>query len=202
MTFPCVDDDFFDTTDGVLSPLRKYQMQRVAAQTIAAASFTPANNTGGTTLQTNQISWLNDTGITQQVHAVMTQGPSRYVIDGIKKLVIRTQWGTSAGASPADPTLSETSQFTGYPNMGTTVISSTTVAIYIQLEDRQPTLTTPIGDVVTLPAGQTMKAKAVTSWLTTQWGVDWLSAYGDPAAIRFGQVGALTLELFAVPVIP
>ncbi|MBF6277085.1 DUF7172 family protein [Nocardia nova] len=203
MTYPCVNSSYFDATDGVLAPLRKWQMNRRAVQSAGGATFTPANNSAGTTLFSVLAQWTNDTGIPQQVWAVMTQGPQRYVIDGLKHLSIRTQWGTSYGAAPADPTMTEESRLRGYPDFGTgTGSGSTTVAVYAQLEDRSPTLTVPIGDVVTLPAGQTFKAKAQVSWSTPNWGIDWYSGWGDPTQIRVGKVGPITLELFSTPVFP
>lgn len=203
MTYPCVDSSFFDSTGGVLSPLRRWQMQRRATASAGGATFAPASNSGGTTLFSVQAQWTNDTGISQQVWAVMTQGPQRYAIDGLKDLLIRTQWGTSFGASPADPTLTEESRFRGKPDFGTgTGSGSTTVAVYFLLEDRQPTLTVPIGDVITLPAGQTMKAKAQVSWSTLAWGIDWYSGWGDPTQARVGKAGPITIELFSTPVIP
>lgn len=202
MTYPCVDPDFFDSTDGVLAPRREWQMMLRATQTAGGATFAPANNSAGTTLFSVQTNWTNNTGITQQVWAVMTQGPQRYVIDGQKSLIIKTEWGTSSGASPTDPTMTGLSRMRGYPSFGTQVVSSTTVAVYAQLEDRSPTLTVPIGDIATLTPGQTMKAKAQVSWLTESWGPDWYSGWGDPTVIRAGKVGPVTIELFSTPVFP
>lgn len=206
MSYPCVDSSFFDSPAGVLSPKRIWQWQHRASATAGPWTFTPASNSGGTSLGFAQAAWLNNTGVTQQVFAQLTQGPQRYCIDGLKSLVIRTQWGTSSGTSPADPTMTETSQLRGYPDLGTGFDNDgNVVANYAQLEDGHPTLTVPIGDLVTLPAGQTMKARVQVSWLTTAWGIDWWTiggGWGDPVAIRLGKVGAIEVSLFSVPVIP
>lgn len=197
----CVDESFFDSTDGVLTPLRRWQLQRRAVQSAGGATFTPASNASGTVLFSVLAQWTNDTGVSQQVWAEMTQGQQRYAIDAQKSLVIKTEGGTSFGASPADPTLAVVSRMRGYPSFGTTTVSSTSVAVYALLEDRQPTISLPLGDVITLPAGQTMKAKAQVSWLTENWGLDWYTGWGDPTQVRTGKVGPITVELFSVPVI-
>ncbi|RJO72965.1 hypothetical protein D5S18_22065 [Nocardia panacis] len=197
-----MDSSYFDATDGVLTPLRRWQMQRRASASAGGATFTPANNSAGTVLFSVLVQWANDTGISQKVHAVMTQGSQRYSIDCLKHLAIRTQWGISSGVAAADPTLTEESRMRGYPDFGTGPAGTGTVGIYAVLEDRAPTLTVPIGDVVTLPPGQTIKAKAQVSWSTPAWGLDWYSGWGDPVQMRAGKVGPIMLELFSVPVIP
>lgn len=202
MTNPCIDPNSFDVTAGAISPKRHWQFQHRATAVGGGAVFTPANNSAGTTLFTVQVQWTNNTPITQNVYALMTQGPVRYVIDGMKHLVIRYQWGTSSGASPADPTLTEESRVRGYPDFGTALNGGVTIAVYAQLEDRQPTNSVPIGDLIALPAGQTMKARVQVSWLTSAWGVDWASQWGDPATIRIGKVGPVQIDLFSTPVIP
>ncbi|MDE1675133.1 DUF7172 family protein [Nocardia gipuzkoensis] len=202
MTYPCIDGAFFDVTDGEISPKRHWQFQHRATASAGGAVFTPANNSAGTTLFTVQVQWTNTTPISQNVYALMTHGPVRYSIDGLKHLVIRTQWGTSFGVSPADPTLTEESRVRGLVDAGTGTAGSSTVAIYALLEDRQPTNSVPIGDLVTLPAGQTMKARAQVSWNTAAWGLDWYTGWGDPVPQRVGKVGPIRLDLFSTPVIP
>ncbi|WP_280248799.1 DUF7172 family protein [Nocardia abscessus] len=205
MTYPCVDDDYFETPAGVLSPKRQWQWAHRATASAGGATFTPANNAAGTTLFTVQAAWTNDTPVTQQVYAVMTAGPVRYVLDSLKHMTIQYQWGTSFGAAPADPTLTEESRVRGYPDLGTgnATPSGPVVGIYVLLEDRQPTNSVPIGDVVTLPPGQQMKARVQVRWFTSAWGIDWyVPAWGDPAPYRVGKVGPVRLDLFSVPVIP
>ncbi|MFR9773023.1 hypothetical protein [Nocardia sp. SC052] len=153
-------------------------------------------------LFTTNVLWLNNTGVTQLVYAQMTQGAVRYQIDALKHLVIRYQWGTSFGVAPADPALTEESRIRGLVDAGTTTVSSTNVAIYVLLEDRQPPISFPIGDLITLPAGQTVKARCQVSWQTDAWGLNWYSGYGDPIPHRIGKVGPVKLDLFSVPVIP
>jgi hypothetical protein len=198
-----VDPTYFDSPGGVLSPKRQYQLAHRASATAGGATFTPASNPApGTVLFTTNVSWLNNTGVTQSVYAQMTQGPVRYQIDALKHLVIRYQWGTSFGVAPADPTLTEESRIRGLVDAGTTTVSSTNVAIYVLLEDRQPPISFPIGDLITLPAGQTVKARCQVSWQTDAWGLNWYSGYGDPIPHRIGKVGPVKLDLFSVPVIP
>lgn len=202
MTFPCIDTAYFDAPGGEISPKRHWQFEHRASATVSGWTFTPANNAAGTTLGFVQAQWLNSTPVAQQVYAVLTADATRYAIDQLKHLVIQTQWGTSFGAAPADPTLTEESRVRGYLDFGTTTVSSTTVGVFGMLEDRQPKISTPIGDVITLPAGQTMKARAQVRWFTSAWGLDWYSAYGDPVAQRIAKVGALQIDLFSTPVIP
>ncbi|MCM6777945.1 hypothetical protein NDR87_31395 [Nocardia sp. CDC159] len=205
MTFPCVDTTFFDVPGGVLSPKRQWQWQHRASATGGGATFTPANNAAGTTLFTVQAAWTNTTGVSQRVYAVMTQGPVRYVLDGLKHMFIRYQWGTSSGVAPADPTLTEESRVRGYPDFGSAnaTPSGPVAAIFVLLEDRQPTASVPIGDLITLPTGQTMKARVQVSWATSAWGIDWYTpAWGDPVPNRVGKVGPVRVDLFSVPMIP
>jgi hypothetical protein len=202
----CADSSFFDTTDGALDPLRRWQWAQRATAQGGGATFTPASNVSpGTVLFTVNVAWTNDTGISQQVYALMTQGPQRYSIDGLKDLTIRTRWGVSSGTSPADPTLTDESLMRGYGDLGTgsTGSGGGTAAIYFLLEDRQPTNSVPIGDIATLTPGQQMKAKVEVSWYTSAWGIDWYTtAWGDPIPSRLGKVGPVRLDLFSVPVIP
>jgi hypothetical protein len=201
MTNPCIEPQFFDVTDGELSPLRQWQFQHRATAQGGGATFTPANNAAGTILFTVDVAWTNTTGITQSVYALMTQGPIRYSIDGLKHLVIRHQWGTSFGAAPPTPTLTEESRVRGLVDAGTGDVGPT-VAVYILLEDRHPTATVPIGDVITLPAGQQVRARVQVSWKTDAWGLDWwIAAYGDPVPHRLGKVGPVRLDVFSTPVI-
>lgn len=203
MSYPCVDPAYFDSPAGVLSPKRIWQWQPRASATAGGWTFVPANNTAGTVLGFAQAVWLNNTGTSQTVFAQLTQGQQRLIVDGQKSVIIRTQWGTSSGASPADPTLTEESRMRVYPDLYTATAGGGTVAVYIVLEDRAPVLTVPIGDVITLPAGQTVKARVQVSWLTANWGLDWYTAgYGDPTQVRLGKVGSIGVELLSVPVIP
>lgn len=206
MTTPCIDGGYFEAPDGELSPRRHWQWAHRATAQAGGATWTPANNPSpGTTLFTVQTVWTNTTPVPQQVYAVMTQGPARYVLDTLKHIVIRYQWGTSFGAAPADPTLTEESRVRGYPDFGTAnaTPSGPVAGIYVLLEDRQPSNSVPIGDVVTLPPGQQMKARVQVSWFTAAWGIDWYAAHwGDPVPHRVGKVGPVRLDLFSVPVIP
>lgn len=203
MTNPCVDTAYLSVDgEGSISPLRRWQAGHRATNQVDAATFVPANNAAGTVLQTVQVEWTNDTGISQSVYAEMTQGGARYQIDSLKHLVIETKWGTSFGAAPADPTLTGESRMRGYADLGTQSVSGSTVGIYYLLEDRQPQSSVPIDDFVTLAPGQKMKARAQTRWYTAAWGLDTWSGYGSMAPHRQGQVGFLRLDLFSTPVFP
>lgn len=203
MTYPCIDTNYFDVTaPGSISPQRRWQWDLRQTASAAEATFTPANNTGGTVLQTVLATWTNTTGIAQNVYALMTQGAARMAIDALKEPVIEWSYGTSFGAAPADPTLSEKSQFRVKADVGTTTVSGTTYAIYYLIEERHPSISLPIGDVVTVPAGQIFKAKAQCRWYTLSWGLDWYAtAYGSPTPERIGRVGGLRMDVFSTPVI-
>lgn len=205
MTNPCIDPTYFTVTGGELSPKRPYQFSQRQSAQAGGAVFTPASNPSpGTVLFTTNVAWTNDTGITQKVYALMTYGGVRYAIDGLKHLVILYKWGTSFGVAPADPTFAagDESRVRCLADVGTGSVGGSTVATFILLEDRHPTNSLPIGDVVTLPAGQQFKAKAQVSWQTDAWGLNWYSGYGDPIPQRIGKVGPVRLDVFSTPVIP
>ncbi|WP_280420634.1 DUF7172 family protein [Nocardia carnea] len=201
MTSPCVDPEFFDTPDGVLTPQRRWQWAHRATAEAGGASFVPANNAAGTTLFTTDVSWINNSGVSQQVYATMTTGPARFQIDQLKHLVIQTQWGVALGAGP--PTLTGESRIRGYADLGTQQISGSTVGVWGVMEDRQPTLTVPVGDVLTVAAAGQISARVQVRWFTTAWGLDWhVGTWGDPIPYRQASVGAVRLDLYSVPVIP
>lgn len=202
MTEPCVDPEFFDSTGGVVSPLRHWQYAHRASAEGGGASPTVAANPSGTTLFTVDVAWTNDTPISQYVHALMTYGASRYAIDNLKHVQVRWQWGTSSGVAPADPTLTEEMRFRGYADLGTGTVSGSTVGVFYLMEDRHPTASVPIGDLVALAPGETMKARVQVSWSTLAWGLNWASIYGDPAPQRVLKIGAVRLDLFSTPVFP
>lgn len=202
MTEPCINDTFFTVTDGEVSPRRYWQYAHRATAEGGGASPTVAANPAGTTLFTTDVAWTNSTPISQYVHALMTYGPVRYTIDNLKHLQVRYQWGTSSGVAPADPTLTEEMRVRGYADLGTGTVSGSTVGVYYLMEDRHPTASVPIGDVVTLAPGQQMKARVQVSWSTLAWGLNWASIYGDPAQYRVLKIGAVRLDLFSTPVFP
>jgi hypothetical protein len=203
MSYPCVDPAYFTVTSpGIVSPNRKWQWDQRANASANPAVFTPVSNAAGTVLQTAMATWVNTTGISQTVYGLMTYGGARIAIDGLKEPVIEWSWGTSFGSAPADPTLSEISRMRVKPDFSTASVSGTTVAIYYIQEERQPPASVPIGDMITLPAGQTVKVKAACRWLTLSWGLDYASIYGVPANERAGNVGGLRVDIFSMPVIP
>lgn len=202
MSYPCISSTYFDVTaPGIVSPKRQWQWDLRATNTVAGATFTPASNAGGTVLQTAMATWVNTTGITQNVYGTLTYGTARMAVDCLKSVVIEWTYGVSSGAAPADPTLSETSRMRCNPDLGTGTAGGNTVGVYYLEEERCPPGTIPVGDLVSLPAGQTFKCKAQCRWLTLAWGTDWYSGYGAPAPERAGEVGALRMDIFSVPTI-
>ncbi|WP_280505819.1 DUF7172 family protein [Nocardia farcinica] len=202
MTEPCVDDAFFTVADGEVAPLRNWQYAHRATAQAGGASPAVVSNASGTTLFTVNVSWTNDTPISQNVHCLMTYGASRYALDNLKHVQVRWQWGTSYGSSPADPTLTEEMRLRGYGDLGTGTVSGDTVGVFYLFEDRHPTTSVPIGDIATLAPGHTMKARCQVSWSTLAWGLDWASIYGNPAPHRVLRVGPVRLDLFSTPVFP
>lgn len=204
MSYPCINTTYFTVTaPGTVSPKRIWQWDLRATADAAAATFTPANNAAGTVLHTAMATWVNSTGVTQNVYATLTYGATRIAIDQLKDLIIEWSWGTSFGAAPADPTLAVGSRHRVYPNLGTGTVGGSTVGVYYLMEDRSPSCTIPLGDQISLPAGQTVKAKFSCRWFTGSWGLDWYTAgYGDPAAERAGEVGASRVDIFSTPFIP
>lgn len=202
MTEPCIDDTFFTVTAGEVSPRRYWQYAHRATAVGGGANPTVVQNAAGTTLFTVDVAWTNDTPISQQVHCLMTRGASRYALDNLKHVEVRWRWGTSSGVAPADPTLTDEMRLRGYADLGTGTVSGSTVGVFYLFEDRHPTASTPIGDVVTLAPGQQMKARCQVSWSTLAWGLNWASIYGDPAPHRVLKIGPVRLDLFSTPVFP
>jgi len=204
MSYPCINTTYFNVTaPGSISPKRQWQWDRRATTEAAAAVFTPANNAAGTVIQTGMATWVNTTGIAQNCYATLTMGADRLAIDQLKDLILEWSWGTSFGAAPADPTLAVGSRHRLYPNFGTGTVGGSTVGVYYLMEDRIPSCTIPLGDLIVLPNTQTMKAKFSVRWFTAAWGLDWYTAgYGDPAAERVGELGASRVDIFSVPTVP
>lgn len=203
MSYPCVSSTYYDVTaPGIISPKRRWQWDLRATADIAAATFTPANNAAGTVMQTGMATWVNNTGITQNVYATFTYGATRIAVDQLKDVIVEWSWGTSSGAAPADPTLAVTMRHRVYPNLGTGTVGGSTVGVYYLMEDRQPSCTVPLGDLISLPNTQTVKAKMSCRWFTGAWGLDWAtSLYGDPIPERAGELGAGRIDIFSVPTI-
>lgn len=207
MTEPCVDPAFFDSPAGVLSPQRRWTREHRGSAEAGGATFTPASNPSpGTVLFTVQVQWTNTTGVSQRIDTLMTQGPVRYSIDGLKHLVIRYRWAFAVGVAPADPTTflpADESRVRGMVDIGTGSVGGTAVATYVLMEDRHPAGSIAIGDILTVPAGQMIKARCQVSWQTDAWGLNWAASIGgDPVPYRIGKVGPVRLDLFSTPVIP
>ncbi|AXK88813.1 hypothetical protein SAMN05421776_108204 [Nocardia farcinica] len=199
MTNPCIDPEFFEVTDGAVSPLRHWQFAHRATAQAGGANPTVVANPGGTTLFTTNLTWTNNTPIAQRAYVLMTQGPVRYSIDNLKHLQVRYQWGLSSGVAPADPALTEESRVRGYGDLGTGTVSGQTVGVFYLMEDRHPTHSVPIGDLVALAPGEAIRAKVQVSWSTLAWGLDWASIYGDPAPLRLLKIGPVRLDVFTTP---
>lgn len=204
VSYPCINGTYFNVTaPGEVEPKRQWQWDLRATADIAAATFVPANNAAGTSLQTGMATWVNSTGASQMVYATLTYGATRISIDQLKDVIIEWSWGTSFGAAPADPTVAVGMRHRALANFGTGSAGGGTVGVYYLFEDRQPSCTIPIGDLITLPAGQTVKAKMTSRWFTGSWGIDWWTAtYGDPIPFRAGELGASRIDIFSTPIIP
>jgi hypothetical protein len=200
MSYPCINTTYFDVP--IVSPKRHWQWDLRNTADAAAAAFVPASNAGGTVLHTAMATWVNTTGVSQNVYATLTYGACRIAVDQLKDVIIEWSWGTSSGAAPADPTLVVGSRMRNLANFGTVVVSSTTYGTYYVIEDRHPSCTIPLGNVITLPTTQTMKAKFSCRWFTGSWGLNWYTTYGDPIPERVGEVGASRVDIFSTPVIP
>lgn len=203
MSYPCVSSTYYDVTaPGIVSPKRRWQWDLRATADAASATFVPASNAGGTVLHTAMATWVNSTGIAQNVYATLTVGATRIAVDQLKDVIIEWSWGTNSGAAPADPTLAVGSRHRMLANFGTSVVSSTTYGTYYLIEDRQPSVTIPLGDLIALPSTQTVKAKFSCRWFTGSWGLDWYATgYGDPVPMRAGEIGPARVDIFSVPTI-
>jgi hypothetical protein len=205
MSYPCVDpDQFVVDGDGALSPQPYMQWRHVATNSAGGIQKTYTVNGGNQAqdLVTFQVAWTNPNPISMLVYALLTRSGSSVQTGARTRAFIATYYGQASGASPADPTASTLIGRTGSGvDGGTTVIGSTTYALWAATEVRQAEHSLLIGPFTTLAPTQTLKTSVRLRWDADFWETLGYNVAGSDEAVLAMSTGASRLDIYAIPVL-
>lgn len=197
MTFPCINEDHIDATDGVLSPEPYMQWRHVATASAANTVLTPAQ--GGAAINTliNDItaSWVNTSPIPQIAYAMVTRSGSQLIVQARSALFINTRQGVNVGAAPPAPTLTLVSRFGGGIDAGVDGILGVNFAIQ---EQRCGPRTMLCGANTTVPTGQTFQARNELRLVSDFWETSGING-GNSEFESYVTVGETRVDIFAYP---
>ncbi len=207
MSFPCVNPQHFDMIDGThIQPKDYMQWRHVATNLLASTDLTftpiivggPAPNADVGDLM---VTWLNDSPIAQRVYCMITRGGTRVVTQARGVAYCETYYAITQGAAPADPVTTPGTLCGRYgngsdPGVG---VDGGGQSVYLITETRCPPRTYQIGDLLTLPATQTVKFRIRLRWQALQWetvGVDGTDTVETESSLTTGET---RLDIFAIP---
>ncbi|MBF6138112.1 hypothetical protein IU501_34655 [Nocardia otitidiscaviarum] len=174
MSYPCIDPNSFDVTDGVISPHPYLQWRLVATDEADGAIIDPLTDTAQVLIHDLQLAWTNDTPIAQHAYGLCTRGSSQVIVTANKRFAVEQRRGWASGAAPADPPVtSQTSRHGGGIDLGT----SGSDAVFGIWEHRQGTATTPIGPDVILAPGHILKIRVAVYVVRDSWSPNPISQY-------------------------
>lgn len=198
MTYPCVNTNHFDMSEGAITPYDYMQWRHVASQTAADATrlYPPRGPAIDDPIHTVQSQWTNNSPIAQNVYALLTRGGSAVVLQIRSMAYIETTVGLSSGVNPADPATDTVLGRFGVG--GTKDLFSNNIVPYIIYETRIAERTLLLGNTVVLPPGQTLKARAAVRFHSENWENGTINHGGieQEAGITSGST---TVDLFAYP---
>lgn len=197
MTFPCVNEQQIDATDGVLSPEPYMQWRHVATASAVNTVLTPAQGGGAINTLINDITatWTNTSPIAQIAYALVTRGGSQMITQARSALFINTQQGVSVGAAPPAPTLALVSRFGGGVDTGVNGIFGVDFAIQ---EQRCGPRTMMCGSNTSVPAGQQFKARNELRLVSDFWETTGIDG-GNGEFESYITVGEVRVDIFAYP---
>ncbi len=206
MTFPCVDPNMFDPNGGAPTPREWLQWRHVATQSAASVEqldIPPSASLPDILIHTLQVQYTNTTPIPQQVYGLITRGGTQWALNAPNQFTLNQSHGTAVGVAPPDPSLTLVSK------MGGGMVATVTgfgQQLYNIIEDRAGTRTSLIGDTITLPVGQTYKARMELRlvgivWDTQQPSNNTLNGADATEAERRFMSGDTRLDLFSYPLL-
>lgn len=203
MTYPCVNPDHFDATDGVISPQPWMQWRHITTDERVSATGTYPVSGGGVKnnlLQSLTSTWTNNSPVAQDVYGLLTRGGSTMILTARSRANLVTKTSLVAGAVAGAAV--ELSRFGCGLDRGLAGLVGNEAAFgVIELQQGERTmLVTPSLTVPSLAVapGQSITA-AVEIWFTSD---NWESATingGEEGAESRYVTGETRLDLFAYP---
>jgi hypothetical protein len=206
MTFPCVNEDHFEVRpDGSLAPQPWMQWRHV--RSIDAPSKSASYGvTGGTNkndlLHSLQLSWTNNTPISQWCYGLITRGGARVSLQARTRGYLQVASGYKLAVGDPGP-LEIASRFGCGADMGRggTLAIGTTYGV---IEERMNSVTFPLAPERAgwskLAPGATLTGKVEVRFITELWETSTIDG-GTSGSESSYDSGATRLDLFAVPVI-
>ncbi|MGA6208070.1 DUF7172 family protein [Nocardia testacea] len=195
MTEPCIDPDYFDSTDGVIGPHSWLQWRHVETDSIVGTLVNPLTDTAEILAHNRILAWTNTTPIPQHAYGMCTRGASQVIVTANKRFVVEQRRGWTSGLAPADPgTSQQTSRHGGGVDRGT----GSSAVVFGIWEHRQGATSTPIGPDVVLAPGETLKVRVAVYVVRVAWSADPLADY-VPEVENLIDTGDTRLDIFAYP---
>lgn len=201
MTEPCINGDHFLLENGTdLTPQDYMQIRRVATATTSSVVTTYIPNDGiakNDPLIEVDVTWTNTSPVAQAAYAVMTRGGSSVALTARSRAYIQTEGGTAVGSPPGVPVMPVVSRFGNGSDKG--MVASDFE--FMIVETRIPDRSILVGDTLTVPPGQSFRARVELVFVSDFWeNADvWLgSILGDELEARVVS-GDLMVDVFAYP---
>ncbi|UBF41636.1 hypothetical protein SEA_CAIB_33 [Gordonia phage CaiB] len=204
MTYPCVNPDQIDATDGVLSPQPWMQYRQVATAEAASKAGTYPVAGGGAKndlLQTLGASWTNNSPLAQLVYGLVTRGGAVMTLQARSRGYLAASHGIEI--TTGTPAVAEVSRF----GVGLDVGSGGTfgnetaygIAEYRQNSHTMPLLPQQTGWLRVDP-GQTVTARVELRFVSDFWESRAITN-GEQGSESSYITGDTRLDLFALPVL-
>lgn len=197
MSYPCVDEDHYEVTDGAPSPQPYMQWRHVATNSAAAVQNTYDVNGGNQAadLFQLQVAWTNAEPIDMKVYGILTRGGSILTNCPRNRVYIETYFGAASGVAPADPTAST---LFGRFGSGTDLGTSGAQTVYANHQTRQAERSMVLGSTVTLTPGQSYKLRIRLRFDAAFWETNAIIPSEAEAELSIN-TGATRLDLFSYP---
>lgn len=203
MSYPCVNPDHFDATEGVLSPQPWMQYRPVGTVEVASKAGSYPVAGGGNKndlLQSLTLSWTNNSPIGQLVYGMVTRGGATLALQARSRGYLVMSHGVEIGAAP---TLQEVSRFGVGLDVGNggTLGNQTKYGI---IEQRQSSRSMPVlpgtAGWLLVGVGQTVNVAVQLRFMSDFWETQAIT--DDESGSESSYVtGDTRLDLFAIPVV-
>lgn len=203
VTYPCVDPDHFDATEGVLAPQPWMQYRSVGTtDVLSKAGSYPVAGGGNKNdlLQSLTLAWTNNSPIDQLVYGMVTRGGASIALQARSRAYLVMSHGMGVGGAPA---LQEVSRFGVGLDIGNggTLGNQTKYGI---IEQRQSSRSMPVlpgtAGWLRVGVGQTVTAAVQLRFISDFWETQAIT--DDESGSESSYVtGDTRLDLFAIPVL-
>ncbi|QGH80042.1 hypothetical protein SEA_NHAGOS_31 [Gordonia phage NHagos] len=204
MTYPCVDPEHFDATDGEISPQPWTQYRHIATtEALSKAGSYPVAGGGAKNdlLQTLQVSWTNSSPLDQLVYGLVTRGGAVLALQARSRGYLVMSHGIAVGAGT--PPVEEVSRFGVGLDVGSGGTFGTNTK-YGVIEQRQNSRTLPLmpqqAGWLRLAPGDTVTARVELRFRSDFWETQAITD-GEQGSESSYVTGDTRLDLYAVPVL-